>query len=63
MKIRFFDFENSIKITRLFIAKNFDKSINSIDNSNIEMIVNVEIISKNSFFNVLLFIDIEISNF
>ena len=60
MKIRFFDFENSIKITKLFIAKNFDESINSIDNSNIEMIANVEIISKNSFFNVLLFIDIEI---
>ena len=63
MKIRFFDFENSIKITKLFIAKNFDESINSIDDSNIEMIANVEIISKNSFFNVLLFIDIEIFDF
>ena len=60
MKTRFFDFENSIKITKLFIAKNFDESINSIDDSNIEMIANIEIISKNSFFNVLLFIDTEI---
>ena len=62
MKIRFFDFENSIKITKLFIAKNFDESINSIDDSNIEMIANVEIISRNSFFNALLFIDTEITD-
>ena len=60
IKTRLFDLENSIKITRLSIAKNLDESINSIDDSNIEMIANVEIISRNSFFNALLFIDIEI---
>ena len=63
VKTRLFDFENSIKIARLSIAKNLDESINSIDDSNIEMIANVEIISKNSFFNALLFIDTEISDF
>ena len=62
MKTRFFDLENSIKITRLSIAKDLDESVNFIDDSNIEMTANVEIVSRNSFFNVLLFIGIEVTD-
>ena len=62
MKTRLFDLENSVKIAKLSIVENLDESINSIDDSNIEMTANVEIISRNSFFNALLFIDTEITD-
>ena len=62
MKTRFFNFEVSIKIEKVVTADDFDDSINFIDDSNIEIIVEIKIISRSSFFNALLLIDIEISN-
>ena len=62
MKARFFDFEISIKIKKMITANDFDDSINFIDDSKIEIIVKIEIISRNSFFNALLLIDTKVSN-
>ena len=62
MKVRFFDFEISIKIKKMITANDFDDSINFTDNSKIEIIVEIKIISRSSFFNALLLIDTEISN-
>ena len=62
MKARFFDFEVSIKIEKVITADDFDDSINFIDDSKIEIIAEIKIISKSSFFNALLLIDTEVSN-
>ena len=62
VKVRFFDFEISIKIEKVVTANDFDDSINLIDDSNIEVIAEIKIVSKSSFFNALLLIDIEVSN-
>ena len=62
VKARFFDFEISIKIEKLITADDFDDSIDFIDDSNTEIIVEIEIVSRSSFFNALLLIDTEVSN-
>ena len=62
MKTRFFDFEVSIEIKKVITASDFDDSINFIDDSNIEIIAEIKIVSKSSFFNALLLTDIEVSN-
>ena len=62
MKVRFFDFEISIKVEEVVTANDFDDSIDFIDDSNIEIIVEIKVISRSSFFNALLLTDIEISN-
>ena len=62
VKVRFFDFEISIKIKKIVTTDDFDDSINLTDDSNIEIIAEIKIVSRNSFFNALLLIDTEISN-
>ena len=62
VKIRFFDFEISVKIEEVVTADDFDDSINLTDDSNIEVIAEIKIVSRSSFFNALLLIDTEISD-
>ena len=62
VKTRFFDFEVSVEIKRVVTANDFDDSINFTDDSNIEVIAEIKIVSKSSFFNALLLIDIEVSD-